>query len=347
MHKFVSEEYSKFKITDDELLDFCFKNEDSNWLYISLRVLKLKTQYNDSSIPESFLWHAINSREALSQYFEYETNSLLYAFVCRLIETRSVKIIDLSDIENHVHLACGNNKYGLSDVTGAEFLRQGYLIDDTYYLYSIFMDTSIGDANSQMPLTALLLNAVGENCKIYMRRDNNLSVPKNQVFTTASWDAQKFRGIHLNFANIETIIQKKEIIVHINLKTLDKILLAIKKDYDKNGSFFHIVVEELWNPDNIFDNTVITNLIHAKYYPTSKSFMHIDFEVIQYQTDIFIEKYNDAVGSTSIPIDKYGDQKYKIWCIEGSKISATNWSSLVYATLDEPFRDIFFEAFSL
>lgn len=51
------------------------------------------------------------------------------------------------------------------------------------------------------------------------------------------------------------------------------------------------------------------------------------------------------VGNTGIPIDKYGDQLYKIWCVESDDISINTWSKLVCATLDEPFRDIFLEIF--
>lgn len=340
------EEYSKLSIEVDDILDFCFKNEDPSWFYISLRVLQPKLQYAMDNIPESILWDAIDNKRQLSACFEFEIKTLLYAFICRLIETKSPKIHDLEDLCNHELLIDRHNKYGLSEITGADFKRQGFVYDKVYYLYSIFLDTSIGDEISQMPLTALLIKNMGENCRVYMRCDNNLAIPSEHIFSTATWDMQKYRGINLSFANIVALIKSKEIVVHFNPKTYNKVLLTVKKDCDDLGCFFHIVVEELWNPSFIRDQIVITNLIHAKYYPELENFRHIDFEVIQYQTAVFIEKFNDAVATTSVPIDKYGDLKYKIWCIEGDSITIEDWSHLVCATLDEPFRNTFFEMFS-
>lgn len=347
LYEHVLEAYSQHNIKADEILDFCFRNEDPNWCFIAGRILHLKDKYMGLGIAETFLWNAIDSGDAISIFFEYGFEDLIYAFVCRLIEASATKIIDLADIEKHEDLQLSHNKYGLSDITGAKFLRQGYILNGIYYLYSIFFDTSIGDAKSQMPLTALFLDKLQQNHRILMRGDGNLSVPADKIFTTTTWDAQQFRGMHLDFANIESAIHKKEIIVHYNPETLNKVLLTIKKDHDEKGLFYHIVVEQLWNPDRVYDDIVITNLVHAKYYPALKYFLHIDFEVIQYNALIYAEKYNDALASSSIPIDKYGDQKYKIWCVEGDGISSEDWCHLVHSTLDEPFRSTFLEMFSI
>lgn len=72
---------------------------------------------------------------------------------------------------------------------------------------------------------------------------------------------------------------------------------------------------------------------------------HVDFSVNQYSKAIFEEKFMDAVTDTKVPIDRYGDEHYKIWCVESDVIEISTWSKLVYATLDEPFRDLFIEMF--
>lgn len=86
--------------------------------------------------------------------------------------------------------------------------------------------------------------------------------------------------------------------------------------------------------------------MHSQYYPDKKVFNHVDFSVNQYSKTIFEEKFRDAVTDTEVPIDKYGDEHYKIWCVESDAIEISTWSKLVCATLDEPFRDLFIEMFS-
>lgn len=178
-----------------------------------------------------------------------------------------------------------------------------------------------------------------------MRLDNNLAVPIDKMVCTATTDFEVFRGITLNFADIEKLIHGKEVIVHYSPETLHKILMILKKDEENGNIFYHIEVEELWNPDLIREDFVIINFIHAKYYPGTKSFNHIDFSVNQYQKDIYRAKYEDAPNYTGIPIDKYCDNHYKVWCVEAEIISIGTWSKLVSATLDEPFRDLFYEMF--
>lgn len=122
--------------------------------------------------------------------------------------------------------------------------------------------------------------------------------------------------------------------------------MIIKPDKDQENSlFYHIEVEQLWNPEKIKDRFVITNYLHAQYYPSKKTFNHIDFSVNQYSKEIFEKKFKDAVMDTEVPIDKYGEEHYKIWCVESDAIEISTWNKLVYATLDEPFRDLFLEMF--
>lgn len=54
----------------------------------------------------------------------------------------------------------------------------------------------------------------------------------------------------------------------------------------------------------------------------------------------------EAVNNTGVPVDKYGDIHYKIWCVEADTIKVETWSKLVSVTLDAPFREIFTEMFT-
>ncbi|OCS88864.1 hypothetical protein A6K76_13645 [Caryophanon latum] len=191
-----------------------------------------------------------------------------------------------------------------------------------------------------------MINKEISKANLYFRCDEKVAVPADKMISTATIDFQKYRGITVDFGDLEKLINKKEIIVHYDPKFLDKVVMIIKPDRDPDGrNFYHIEVEELWNPEKVKDNFVLTNYVHAKYYPDKRIFNHIDFSVNQYSAGIFEEKYKDAVTDTDIPIDKYGDEHYKIWCVESETIEISTWSKLVCATLDEPFRELFIEMF--
>ena len=112
------------------------------------------------------------------------------------------------------------------------------------------------------------------------------------------------------------------------------------------NTFYHIEIEQLWAPDTISDEFVMATFVHAKYFPHKHAFTHMDFSINQYEKDIYIAKYTEAVNNTGVPVDKYGDIHYKIWCVEADTIKVETWSKLVSVTLDAPFREIFTEMFT-
>lgn len=337
----VSEIYCKSNINIEDLLTYCF--EDINFWYAWFRVLKPKSENSDSTL----LWYIVDNNLKFNDYYELDNiNEILYAFISFLIYSNIVEIESLQMLLENELLLDGHNKYGLNELpSDVEFFRQGFKIDNKYYLYNIFFDTSIGDLRSEVPLTINIFESLN-NAKIFMRCDENLAIDYGNHISTATVDAQKFRGINLALADIESLISGKEIIVHFDPDSLNKLLVVAKKDFESDGSlFYHIGIEELWNPDKINDNNVAVNYIHAKYFPKIQGFNHIDFSINQYPTDVFRLKYNDAVNNSNIPIDKYADIHYKIWCVESERIEINQWSALVSATLDIPFRNLFFEIF--
>jgi len=266
--------------------------------------------------------------------------------VSKLIKAKVVRINGIEEIEKEENLLDGSNKYGLTDVSDTEFLRQGFVMDDVYYLYNIFLDGSVAEVADTMPLTLRLFCDEICDSALYMRCDKNLAVPKNHLFSTATMDMQLFRGISLNFDNLEKTIRSKEIIVHFNPETFHKVILVISKNSRDDGDMqYQLSVEELWNPEKVRDEMIITNFVHGIYSTNRRKFLHIDFSVNQYAIEIYKSKFHDSMNQTGIPIDMYADKHYKVWCIEG-KINIDTWGKLVIATLDEPFRDLFAECFN-
>lgn len=71
-----------------------------------------------------------------------ERLALLFDFTLK--ENFSYSIPDINEIVSHERFSQPIDKYCLRDVTDAKFERQGFRLNDKYYLYNIFFDTSIG-----------------------------------------------------------------------------------------------------------------------------------------------------------------------------------------------------------
>lgn len=290
---------------------------------------------------------AIEGKISYSNNFDIDEKRLVFLFIFTLMEGFDHKIHDINEIISHENLTLPIDKYGLRDVTDAEFERQGFRLNDKYYLYNIFLDTSIGSPIGDAPKTIEIIQNIKPPVRIFTRCDENLAVSYSRMVSTATVDFQKWRGITLSFDRItEQMKSGKETIVHFDPQTLHKILVYVRRRTDETGAeFYHVNVEQLWNPE-IFEGTedvIITNYIHGTYYPASKAFEHIDFSVNQYSREIFEVKYRDAEKLTGVSIGVYGNLHYKIWCARGNNLIPTVWADLVCASLDAPFRNIFME----
>jgi hypothetical protein len=342
-------------ISIEEILRFCFETnpddqrnpENGNRWYLAT-CGKIITSCNRNDLEHSVA--VIDASIGKINYldnFDVNLERLICLFICTLVERRFHNIYDIDEIISQENLIDLSNKYGLFDVSNADFERQGFKVNKEYYLYNIFLDTSVGNARANIPKIIEIIKSIPSSVRIFMRCDKNLAVPYSQKVSTESTDFLKWRGITLDFKKIsQQLISGKEVVVHSDPVTAHKILVFVKKGFDENGEeFYHFNVEQLWNPI-IFsgkENVIITNYIHGTYYPSLESFSHIDFSVNQYARDVFEKKYDDAVAQTGIPIDKYSDIHYKVWCVEGSSLTPEVWSDLVCATLDAPFRKIFME----
>lgn len=83
--------------------------------------------------------------------FYIDGERLVFLFIFTIMESFAHRIHDINEIIIHEKLTLPIDKYGLSDVTDAEFERQGFRLNGKYYLYNIFLDTSIGGPASEAP----------------------------------------------------------------------------------------------------------------------------------------------------------------------------------------------------
>lgn len=358
--KKVEKMINDFDISIEEFLEFCFCNNIE-----CDKVPHMECFYGDKhysalcggalSIPnvdgdyfQNVVDQAVLGKVKFLDYFDYDLSRLIEIFLLLCVKMGIGTFSRVEDICNLEQLGENKDKYGLSDIACADFKRQGFVVGNEFFLYNVFFDTSIGSPNACVPKTIEIIKKYSNGgISIYMRKDKILSVPFDKKVESASTDLQKWRGITLNLETFESPIKSdKEVIVHYCPETGHKVVVVIKKSISQsNENYYHVTVEELWSPKSIYKNEVVvlTNFVHGCYYPQSKSFDHLDFSVNQYDKDVFLKKYADAFPQTAVPIEKYADAHYKVWCIRGKGISLNMWAELVICTLDAPFRDIFVE----
>lgn len=332
---------NKYDFNIGEIADLVYKDAN-NW-YMTFRILKPKKEYEELNKSIPLIWKVIDNNLKLDDYFILDKKFIEYGFICWIIDNNFVKITGLPQIKQYEKLIYDHNKYGLSRLEDVEYQRQGFIYDKKYYLYNIFLDTSILEQIDDVPGTIKVILSEIKNVDFKIRVDENLAIEKNKFISTATIDSQVFRGIKFDISDIEKLVHTKEIIVHFNPETLDKLVMIIKPDKEGAELFYHIEIEELWNCNNVKDDIVLTNFIHSKYYPARKIFNHIDFSVNQYDCETYKLKYQDNHNVTGVPIDKYCDTHYKVWCAEAEEIALETWSKLITITLDKPFRELFFE----
>ncbi|WP_368488043.1 hypothetical protein [Clostridium sp. BJN0013] len=236
------------------------------------------------------------------------------------------------------------NDYHLSKVTDVDFRQNGFLYDKKYYLYNIFIDRKSLNAGDPIPAVFRLLkdNVDFNKADFLMRLDERLAVNIDNAIITNYEFSEKFYGPSFLFS--ETNFENyKNIIVHYDPNTYNKLLMVIKKDFDQElkEEFWHVEVEQLpYITDDNLSKNIITSFIHGKYYPVRKSFRHIDYIKNEYPVEKYLKKH-EGRSNNDISIDYYTetkDEHYKIWCVENTDISEELWYKLTFISLSPSYR---------
>lgn len=236
------------------------------------------------------------------------------------------------------------NSYNLTKINGCCFKKDGVLFDGKVYLYNLFLDKICINQFDSMPGFAKIITEEVKDGDILYRIDENLAIPEEYYHNYTGVKFAKYRGPNFDFKK-EGLQDLKTITVHINEKTLDKLMLVIKTAYDEKTKeeFWHVEIETLpYIKNNI--KYVYTSFLHGMYFPKKNKFTHIDLAKNRYSYDIYVEKYNDANGN--IKIDQYTNNKnehYKLWCIENGEYSIMTWKKLILASLNEEYAELFRE----
>lgn len=333
------------EVTIEEILLYLANSDkDMSYFFVCNNLLLTNTGIK---INESVACDILTFETRLPQEVIIEKQKILCAIVTYTLDTNRFNKWDFRQICPKEKFNYEITDYKLTNVKGIEFRPEGFIYDNKYYLYNIFIDKKKLNNFDRMPgVFKLLSDSLPLNdADFYLRLDERLSVPLSKADITDRVLAERFRGIQFHFNN--TRLDKiKNLIVHGDIETFDKLLMVIKKDYDTvlDEEFWHIELEELPYVENKVADTVCVTFIHGKYYPNKKVFKHMDFIKNQYDYQHYCEKYND-MSNGDIKIDFYTTKEchYKIWCVENIDISEETWYKVSNISLGPVFRKLFDE----
>jgi len=329
--------------------------------YLKPLVETVISKFNESDIPTNIMLEYMleNDIETWIRYYtdvfiipasegtmtNYIKNTQeLFALVLTgyVLDSFRANRIDINEITKNEKLEHETNQYGLSKVENVEFKRDYFIIKEKAYMYNRLTETSVINLTDQVPGFAQVIESDIIDGDILLRLDERLALPKEQAiaYTTSKFD--RFYGPSFNFKDSK-FKKSKNIIVHMNCDTCDKLLMVVKQAYDEKcqKEFWHIEIETLpYVTGKEKYINLITTFLHAMYYPTDDSFTHIDYTKNQYSFNDYVKKYSES--DNGIPIDFYTKKElhYKIWCIENGNYPRETWYKLMIASLPKKYHKL-------
>lgn len=340
-------DYVKCKIEEygidiDVLAKYMISTDKSN-----CALFAFTTRFKPKNDITSYQYYAAIARYQIISPFVCSVDMDAFALivVSYVFDNLASRKIDISEIVNDEVFSYEVNQYGLSNINGASFRKDGLIYDGKGYYYNVYTNKSLLSAMDSMPAFARIITDAEGDFDILYRLDERLSMPESEYRDYTGVQFEKFYGPQFKFDG-STLKDSKTIIVHINPKNMAKLLMVIKKDFDQiiSEPFWHIEIETLPYPKDDYDGMYTTTFLHGMYYPEKNIFTHIDFTKNQYGNDIYQSKYQDS--QNGLPIDTYTEsrsQHYKIWCIENGAFSIKMWYMLMLVSLDKSYQVLFEE----
>lgn len=320
--------------------------------YIKPLTKVIMNEFNDSGISKNDMCNYIcndgsNDFSYIYEVFldndneQYNLDNLFWLSISGyIIDKFRDTTLDIQNIINKEKFKYKTNQYGLTLVDKVEFHNDYFIYDNKAYLYSLLTNISLVDSNDTMPAFAKIIKTDIKSGDLLLRLDERLALPENQAIHYSTTNSMKYYGPQFHFNNNNLPIAK-EITVHINEKTQNKLIFIVKPDFDKTKKekFFHIEIETLPFKNMGKNKHCITTFIHGMYYPSYNQFTHIDYTKNQYNIDKYYKKYFEK-GNTRADLYTEKDLHYKIWCVENGKYSIETWYKLVIASLDKEYKKL-------
>ena len=252
----VKEIMEAFNILVDDLLFYicCSLESICIWWYLSCCLAFPKDYSSENMMID--IYKIIDQKSIEGTDCAIKSDEIIILFLCVL--SHFTPIDNIASITKHELLQPNCDKYGLSDISTARYTFNGYIIDNLFYPYNVFFDTSIGSPISREPLLIELMKSI-DAVSILMRRDNAIALEAEKAYAVATADSQVFRGTMFNISKMD--IRRKNEIVRYDPNTMNKLYLSVVPMESEAPNILSLVIEELWSPDLVDDNIVTTIVI--------------------------------------------------------------------------------------
>lgn len=262
----------EYEIDIDALAKYMISTDESN-----CALFAFTTRFKPKKGITSYQYYDAIARYQIISPFVCSVDMDVVALivVSYVFDNLTSRKIDISEIVNDEVFSYEVNQYGLSNINGASFRKDGLIYDGKGYYYNVYTNKSLLSAMDSMPAFARIITDAEGDFDILYRLDERLSMPESEYRDYTADQFEKFYGPQFKFDG-STLKAPKTIIVHINPKNMAKLLMVIKKDFDQiiSEPFWHIEIETLPYPKDDYEGTYTTTFLHGMYYP-EKIYLHI------------------------------------------------------------------------
>lgn len=262
----------EYEIDIDALAKYMISTDESN-----CALFAFTTRFKPKKGITSYQYYDAIARYQIISPFVCSVDMDVVALivVSYVFDNLTSRKIDISEIVNDEVFSYEVNQYGLSNINGASFRKDGLIYDGKGYYYNVYTNKSLLSAMDSMPAFARIITDAEGDFDILYRLDERLSMPESEYRDYTAAQFEKFYGPQFKFDG-STLKAPKTIIVHINPKNMAKLLMVIKKDFDQiiSEPFWHIEIETLPYPKDDYEGTYTTTFLHGMYYP-EKIYLHI------------------------------------------------------------------------
>lgn len=227
-------DYVRHKIEEhgidiDVLAKYMISTDESN-----CALFAFTTRFKPKNSITSYQYYDAIARYQIISPFVCSVDMDAFALivVSYVFDNLTSRKIDISEIVKDEVFSYEVNQYGLSNINGASFRKDGLIYDGKGYYYNVYTNKSLLSAMDSMPAFARIITDAEGDFDILYRLDERLSMPESEYRDYTGFQFEKFYGPQFKFDG-STLKDPKTIIVHINPKNMAKLLMVIKKDFDQ------------------------------------------------------------------------------------------------------------------
>lgn len=189
-------DYVKCKIEEygidiDVLAKYMISTDKSN-----CALFAFTTRFKPKNDITSYQYYAAIARYQIISPFVCSVDMDAFALivVSYVFDNLASRKIDISEIVNDEVFSYEVNQYGLSNINGASFRKDGLIYDGKGYYYNVYTNKSLLSAMDSMPAFARIITDAEGDFDILYRLDERLSMPESEYRDYTGVQFEKFYG---------------------------------------------------------------------------------------------------------------------------------------------------------